>query len=133
MIILWKTIIAPMHPSVFSPLLVSRLVKLGINLTISGLDYRESGKAKMKENSISSKQVIGITKHGETHTVAEFLGTHWYLMNAQWVLHNAEVGESGHLFDLKGDRTVCIHLFSHHLYKSLMILQSFLNFSLIGI
>ncbi|MBA0760976.1 hypothetical protein Gotri_023685 [Gossypium trilobum] len=70
------------------------------------LQMREFGKAKMKENSISSKQVIGITKHGETHTVAEFLGTHWNLMNAQWVLHNAEVGENGHLFDLKGNRTV---------------------------
>ncbi|XP_038997497.1 glycine-rich domain-containing protein 2-like isoform X4 [Hibiscus syriacus] len=78
------------------------------------LQMRESGMAKMKESSLSRKQVIGISKHGETLTVAEFLGTHWSLMNSQWVLqHSDEADENGHLFDLKGNRMVCIHLFSH--------------------
>ncbi|XWS29628.1 hypothetical protein CRYUN_Cryun24cG0045700 [Craigia yunnanensis] len=75
------------------------------------LQMRESGKAKMKENCLSRKHVIGITKCGETHAVAEFLGTHWSLMDSQWVLqHSEEVSENGHLFDLEGNRMVKVFL-----------------------
>ncbi|GMI67977.1 GLYCINE RICH DOMAIN PROTEIN 2 [Hibiscus trionum] len=75
------------------------------------LQMRESGMAKMKEDGLSRKQVIGITKHGETHTVAEFLGTHWSLMNSQWVLqHSDKDSENGPLFDLNGNRMVKVFL-----------------------
>ncbi|XP_022751143.1 glycine-rich domain-containing protein 1-like [Durio zibethinus] len=75
------------------------------------LQMRESGKAKIKENCLSRKQVIGITKHGETHAVAEFVGTHWSLMDSQWVLQlSEEVSENGHLFDIKGNRMVKVFL-----------------------
>ncbi|XP_021275382.1 glycine-rich domain-containing protein 1-like [Herrania umbratica] len=75
------------------------------------LQMSESGKAKMKGNWLSGKQVIGTTKHGETHALAEFVGTRWSLMDSQWVLqHSAEVSENGHLFDLKGNRMVKVFL-----------------------
>ncbi|XVE86905.1 hypothetical protein DITRI_Ditri18aG0073200 [Diplodiscus trichospermus] len=75
------------------------------------LQMRESGKAKMKENYHSRRQVIGITKQGKTHTVAEFMGTHWSLMDSRWVLrHSEEASENGHLFDLQGNRMVKVFL-----------------------
>ncbi|XVE83016.1 hypothetical protein DITRI_Ditri16bG0052600 [Diplodiscus trichospermus] len=75
------------------------------------LQMRESGNAKMKENCLSRKQVIGITKHDEMYAVAEFVGSHWSLMDSQWVLqHSEEVSENGHLFDLKGNRMVKVYL-----------------------
>lgn len=70
----------------------------------------------MKGSCLSRKQVIGTTKHGETHALAEFVGTRWSLMDSQWVLqHSEEVSEHGHLFDLKGNRMVCIHLFARYI------------------
>ncbi|EOX91856.1 Uncharacterized protein TCM_000919 [Theobroma cacao] len=75
------------------------------------LQMSESGKAKMKGSCLSRKQVIGTTKHGETHALAEFVGTRWSLMDSQWVLqHSEEVSEHGHLFDLKGNRMVKVFL-----------------------
>ncbi|OMP01665.1 hypothetical protein COLO4_11678 [Corchorus olitorius] len=75
------------------------------------LQMRESEKAEMKENCPLRKQVIGITKDGETHTLAEFVGARWCLMDSKWILqHSEEVSENGHLFDLKGNRMVKVFL-----------------------
>ena len=67
---------------------------------------RDFGKDKGK-NSISRKEVVGITKYGEEHILAEFISTAWSLMDSQWSLQLQKIpNKDGHLFELTGCRTV---------------------------
>lgn len=71
--------------------------------------------------------MIGITFSGEIHTLAEFVGTAWSLVDSQWSLHlQKKSGDNGHLFELMGSRKVCISSGSslpHH-SRNFRILQN---------
>ncbi|XP_059644981.1 glycine-rich domain-containing protein 1 [Cornus florida] len=84
----------------------TRVIDEAGNEVIS-LQLRDFKKAKEENNSISRKEVIGITKSGETCTLAEFVGTEWSLIDSQWSLQLQEnFNKDGHLFELMGPRMV---------------------------
>ncbi|KAG6645765.1 hypothetical protein CIPAW_08G145500 [Carya illinoinensis] len=71
------------------------------------LQMRDLRKDKAKENCILSKEVIGIMASGERRTLADFVGTGWFLMDSHWSLHfRKNSGHDGHLFELSGNRMV---------------------------
>ncbi|GLU13370.1 hypothetical protein SLE2022_300080 [Rubroshorea leprosula] len=77
---------------------------------VISLQIRELTEAKKKQNCTSRKQVIGITKCGETHILAEFTGTFWLLMDSQWCLqHQEKASENGDLLELIGSRMVKVY------------------------
>uniref|UniRef100_A0A5B7BIP7 Glycine-rich domain-containing protein 1 n=1 Tax=Davidia involucrata TaxID=16924 RepID=A0A5B7BIP7_DAVIN len=70
---------------------------------IISLQMRDFKKAKERDNSILRREVIGITQSGETHTLAEFVGTEWSLIDSQWSLQlQKKFNKDGHLFELMG-------------------------------
>ncbi|XP_065873751.1 glycine-rich domain-containing protein 1 [Euphorbia lathyris] len=78
-----------------------------IDTEIISLQMRGSNKTTEKDKSIQKKQVIGATKSGETHALAEFVGTQWSLMDSQWSLQlKAKSNEVGHLFEHIGSRMI---------------------------
>lgn len=71
---------------------------------------RNSEKEKARENHGLKKEVIGTMKSGETHTLAETLGTGWSLMNSHWSLHPSKnSGGDCHTFELVGNKMVGNH------------------------
>lgn len=78
---------------------------------IAWLYYRDYNKSKGKSDSMLRQEVIAVTKSGETYTLAEFVGTEWSLIDAQWFIcfHNNQ-NDDGHLLKLTGPRNVRICL-----------------------
>ncbi|KAG7968170.1 hypothetical protein I3843_08G139400 [Carya illinoinensis] len=71
------------------------------------LQMRDLRKDKAKENCILSREVIGIMASGERRTLADFVGTGWFLMDSHWSLHFRKNScHDGHLFELSGNRMV---------------------------
>ncbi|XP_062100865.1 glycine-rich domain-containing protein 1 [Humulus lupulus] len=71
------------------------------------LQIRNIERAKARENSYARKEVIGMMKSGEMHTLAEFIGTGWSLMNCQWSLHPCKKSSGDCcIFELVGDKMV---------------------------
>lgn len=70
-------------------------------------------KHKVKDDSGSRKQVIGMTESGETHTVAELIGTCWSLLSSRWFLKcNNNAGADDHLYEIiSGNKMVCYSSF----------------------
>lgn len=56
------------------------------------------------------KEVVGLMKSGETHTLAEFMENGWSVLENLWLFHlpNKSTND-GHLFELTGAKTVCIY------------------------
>lgn len=107
---------------------------------IAWLYYRDFNKSKGKSDSMLRQEVIAVTKSGETRTLAEFVGTEWSLIDAQWSIcfHNNQNGD-GHLLKLTGPRNVricllylCWNYFITFVFCSLhiyLIFHALLNFS----
>ncbi|XP_019173075.1 PREDICTED: glycine-rich domain-containing protein 2 isoform X2 [Ipomoea nil] len=74
---------------------------------IISLQMRDFNKSKGKSDSVLRQEVIAVTKSGETRTLAEFVGTEWSLIDAQWSIsfHNNQNGD-GHLLKLTGPRNI---------------------------
>ncbi|KAK4360589.1 hypothetical protein RND71_019541 [Anisodus tanguticus] len=71
---------------------------------VISLQMRDLKKSKGK---IDSKEVIGISKSGEVHSLAELVGKEWLLLDAQWSLQlQISSSDDGHLFELAGHRNV---------------------------
>ncbi|WCJ32038.1 hypothetical protein M5689_013483 [Euphorbia peplus] len=100
---------------------------------IISLQMRGSNKAISKDKTIHKKQVIGATKSGETHTLAEFLGTQWSLMDSEWSLKLKEKSnEVGHLFQQIGSGMIKLFQgrkldFEHRGYKKQRNEQDFIT------
>ncbi|KAJ9177456.1 hypothetical protein P3X46_012674 [Hevea brasiliensis] len=76
---------------------------------IISLQMRDSAKGKTTEKSILKKQVVGAMKSGETRALAEFMRTHWSLMDSQWCLKfKTKSDEDGHFCELIGSRMIKI-------------------------
>lgn len=73
-----------------------------------GLHFRDPKKEKGGDNCTLKKQVIGVTESGETITLAEMVETGWSVMDCCWSLKKKSSKE-GHLFELLGNRMVCIY------------------------
>lgn len=68
---------------------------------IISLQMRNSRKSKRLNGSISQKELIGINKAGETHTLAELVGKEWLLLDSHWSLKfQACSGDDGYLLEL---------------------------------
>ena len=71
------------------------------------LHLRHPEKATAGDNCFLLKEVIGITKSGETRTLAEFVGSGWSLLNSQWSLHPCKnSGGNCRVFELVGNKMV---------------------------
>jgi len=57
------------------------------------------------------KELIGINKAGETHTLAELVGKEWLLLDSHWSLKFQTCsGDDGYLLELVGgSRIVSVH------------------------
>ncbi|KAM7275109.1 hypothetical protein ACFE04_016975 [Oxalis oulophora] len=76
---------------------------------VMNLQMRESAQAKSREGSFPTKQVVGITKSDETHTLAEFDGTKWSLMYSDGCLQlQKKAKEEGYVLELAGNRMLKI-------------------------
>ncbi|KAJ8544844.1 hypothetical protein K7X08_017427 [Anisodus acutangulus] len=74
---------------------------------VISLQMRDSKKSKGKNDSTLHKEVIGISKSGEVHSLAELVGKEWLLLDAQWSLQlQTSSSDDGHLFELTGHRNV---------------------------
>ncbi|CAN4090556.1 unnamed protein product [Withania somnifera] len=74
---------------------------------VISLQMRDSKKSRGKSDSTLHKEVIGISKSGEVHSLAELVGKEWFLLDAQWSLQlQASSCDDGHLFELAGHRNV---------------------------
>lgn len=77
----------------------------------SWLRCRDSKKSKGRNDSALHKEVIGISKSGEVHSLAELVGKECLLLDAQWSLQlQISSSNDGHLFELAGDRNVSVYL-----------------------
>ncbi|KAK9285971.1 hypothetical protein L1049_025173 [Liquidambar formosana] len=77
---------------------------------IISLQMRDTRKTKERSNCVSGKDVIGVTKSGETRTLAEFVGTTWSLVDSHWTLQlQKKSSEDGHLFELMGNKVVKLY------------------------
>lgn len=55
----------------------------------------------------TKKEVIGMTKSGETHVLAAFDGTGWSLMNSNWWFKPCNtIADVGHIYELIGSQRV---------------------------
>lgn len=61
--------------------------------------------------SILQKELVGINKAGETHTLAELVGKEWLLLDSRWSLQFQTCrDDDGYLLELVGDsRIVSVH------------------------
>lgn len=77
----------------------------------SCFDCRNSKKSKRMSNSTLQKEVIGISKSGETHSLAELVGKEWLLLDSHWSLQLQTCsGDEGYLLELVGgSRIVSVH------------------------
>ncbi|XP_057963215.1 glycine-rich domain-containing protein 1-like [Malania oleifera] len=77
---------------------------------VISLQMRDSKKAKDKRGneSMLSKEVVGLTKFGEPCTLAEFVGNGWSLLDSLWSLQLQPNSSDIHIFELTGSRTVKI-------------------------
>uniref|UniRef100_A0A2P2LCG4 Glycine-rich domain-containing protein 1 n=1 Tax=Rhizophora mucronata TaxID=61149 RepID=A0A2P2LCG4_RHIMU len=81
----------------------------GTDSEVIRLQIRDSTEVKTKHQGIAKKDVIGLTESGDTHTLAEFRGAKWSLMNSQWCLQRTKkFSEYDHLFELVGHRMVAL-------------------------
>lgn len=77
---------------------------------ITSLQMRDSTKEKERNNCALRKEVFGITKSGETRTLAEFVGKTWSLMESQWSFQLGKKSSKGdHLFELIGNKVVKLY------------------------
>ncbi|XP_004299821.1 PREDICTED: uncharacterized protein LOC101299090 isoform X1 [Fragaria vesca subsp. vesca] len=61
------------------------------------------------DNCLPKKEVIGTTPQGESHMLAEFVGTGWSLMNGDWFFRLPnKLDEEDHIFEIVGNRKVII-------------------------
>ncbi|KAF4353413.1 hypothetical protein F8388_005015 [Cannabis sativa] len=73
---------------------------------LMNLQIRNTEK-KVRENSYARKEVIGMMKSGEIHTLAEFIGTGWSMMNCQWSLFPCKKSSGDcYIFELVGDKMI---------------------------
>lgn len=73
--------------------------------------FRDLKKSKGKNDSTLRKEVIGISRSGEVHSLAELVGEEWLLLDAQWSLQlQTSSSDDGHLFELAGHRNVSVYL-----------------------
>ncbi|KAM7520327.1 hypothetical protein LguiB_019289 [Lonicera macranthoides] len=78
---------------------------------VISLQMRDCEKAKVKNNQILRKEVIGITELGEMHTLAACVGTEWSLIDSPWSLQlQKTINKEGYLFELTGHRTMKLFL-----------------------
>ncbi|MCD9645479.1 hypothetical protein HAX54_034440 [Datura stramonium] len=72
------------------------------------LQMRNSKKSKRTSDSPLQKELIGINKDGETHTLAKLVGKEWLLLDSRWSLQFQTCsGDDGYLLELiGGSRTV---------------------------
>ncbi|ESR39448.1 hypothetical protein CICLE_v10024875mg [Citrus x clementina] len=89
---------------------------------VISLQMRDPKKEKGGDNCTLKKQVIGVTESGETITLAEMVETGWSVMDCCWSLKKKSSKE-GHLFELLGNRMVCIY----HVLASLQSPLSYLS------
>ncbi|VFQ99976.1 unnamed protein product [Cuscuta campestris] len=76
---------------------------------IISLQMRDSHESKGNPDSMLRQEVVAVTKSGETCTLAEFQGTEWSLIDAEWSVcfHKQGDGhEDGHLLKLSGPRSI---------------------------
>ncbi|KAF3682726.1 putative transcription factor bHLH93-like [Capsicum annuum] len=74
---------------------------------VISLQMRDLKKSKGKNDSTLRKEVIGISRSGEVHSLAELVGEEWLLLDAQWSLQlQTSSSDDGHLFELAGHRNV---------------------------
>ncbi|KAK4367906.1 hypothetical protein RND71_011698 [Anisodus tanguticus] len=67
------------------------------------LDTGNSNKSKRMGDSTLQKELIGINKAGETHTLAELVGKEWLLLDSRWSLQFQTCsGDDGYLLALVG-------------------------------
>ncbi|OIT19738.1 PREDICTED: glycine-rich domain-containing protein 2-like isoform X1 [Nicotiana attenuata] len=70
---------------------------------VISLQMRNSKKSKRMSNSTLQKEVIGISKSGETHSLAELVGKEWLLLDSHWSLQLQTCsGDEGYLLELVG-------------------------------
>ncbi|CAK7347306.1 unnamed protein product [Dovyalis caffra] len=76
---------------------------------IINLLMRVSMKAEAKNNCLPKKEVIGMTRNGERHVLAEFAGTGWSLMNSNWWFQPYQkITDASQIFELTGSQKVII-------------------------
>lgn len=94
----------------------------------------------MKKNCLSSKDVLGNTKSGETFTLARFVGTVWSLTYCHQSLQlQKKSDKDGSLFEVMGKRTVLFsfchlvyHVISYMVHMKYLYCESqILDFSLL--
>ncbi|XP_049375148.1 glycine-rich domain-containing protein 2-like isoform X1 [Solanum verrucosum] len=74
---------------------------------VTSLQMRDSKKSKGETDSTLHKEVVGISKSSEVHSLAELVGKEWLLLDAQWSLQlQTSSSDDGHLFELAGQRNV---------------------------
>ncbi|KAF8406138.1 hypothetical protein HHK36_008218 [Tetracentron sinense] len=74
---------------------------------VINIQMRDLKKSEVRNNCISKKEVIGIIGSGETHVLAEFVGTRWTLMDSHWSFQRQKKSsEDGHIFEVTGNRMV---------------------------
>lgn len=76
-----------------------------LNYLIAGLLHREMKRTKGVDDR-SRKELIGITKEGETVVLGQFLGSQWSLMDSQWSLKLQKYNEKDAHLVLSGRHTV---------------------------
>lgn len=77
----------------------------------SWLHCRDSKKSKGETDSTLHKEVVGVSKFGEVHSLAELVGKEWLLLGAQWSLQlQTSSCDDGQLFELAGQRNVSVYL-----------------------
>ncbi|XP_059293434.1 glycine-rich domain-containing protein 2-like [Lycium ferocissimum] len=70
---------------------------------IVSLQMRNSKISKRMSDSTLQKELIGINKAGETHTLAKLVGKAWLLMDSHWSLQFQTCsGDDGYLLELVG-------------------------------
>ncbi|KAG5621273.1 hypothetical protein H5410_006491 [Solanum commersonii] len=74
---------------------------------VTSLQMRDSKKSKGETDSTLHKEVVGVSKSSEVHSLAELVGKEWLLLDAQWSLQlQTSSSDDGHLFELAGQRNV---------------------------
>ncbi|XP_047325052.1 glycine-rich domain-containing protein 1-like [Impatiens glandulifera] len=74
---------------------------------IISLQMRDKKETKGSNNFNMSKEVVGITKSGETQHLAEFNGSEWSLLDYKWSFQLQKGSRAhGDLIDLKGHRMI---------------------------
>ena len=96
-----------------------------VSANVCNLHYRDLKTAQ--GSSVPGKEVIGLVKSGETFVLAKFVDNGWSLIDNLWSLRFPnECRDDGHLFELKGTRTVSNSLLIqlHNLSLALLLARN---------